>query len=163
MGRRFGRNQKRRMRAEIAARVEEIELLRMALEMDRGLLRYQTEKLQEADAYAMEVMRLVGRNSIAAGRPGRISLKYSSDDRFQVEAPWGVDRIRIETMRMLETDAVLDRVRGMLHVNARLADGKVRYAVSESALMDADRDWLVNSISRELAKALVTELRGTRR
>src|SRR4051812_45424239 len=84
MSRRFGRNQRRRMREELAAKSSSIGSLEAARAMDQGLLRYQSEKLDDYKEMLHEVRSMVGQAAVAAGEPAMESYNpHADDDSFQ--------------------------------------------------------------------------------
>lgn len=177
MSKRFGRNQKRRMRQEIAQAKSEVDRLAAAHEMDRGLLAHQSSKLAEANDYATDVADLVGYACVASGDPELMRFEHiGRRDRIQMVpyepmqctpldsgAPLKSSCVRTETLRLLDVKAVRDRINQMMHVHAELADGVVSYVISMAALNDMPERQLIERLSKEIARKLVIEIRNTKR
>lgn len=168
MGRRFGRNQKRLMRLEIAAGISRVNQLEQALKMDRGLISHLSAKAESAREYAELVASIVGENSIAAGEPKNLNFKYAGRDRVLIDVPernysspdCNLDEVRFETLRVLEVKTVRDQTARQMHVRVNFADEIVGYAMSEQALMNMPEDRLVSRLSIEIARQLVKQIRG---
>lgn len=67
-----------------------------------------------------------------------------------------------ESMRLLNVDVVRDDFDRLLHARVRLADGQVRYAISESALEMESASSLVDCIAPEIARQLAEALQARR-
>ena len=156
MSRRYGRNQKRRAREEIAQREQAIASLLTGMAQDRALLQRQRMDIAERDDQLKFVAKVLGTNFIGL-RPALYEFreKHQSDYfRHQVN---GGD-VLMHTMRTNITTAP-DRPDYMVHFRATLMDEVVGYAISECALRDGPEDYIVRRISDEMARLLIAELR----
>lgn len=157
MSRRYGRNQKRRAREEIAQREQAIASLLTGMAQDRALLQRQRMDIAERDDQLKFVAKVLGTNFIGL-RPALYEFreKHQSDYfRHQVN---GGD-VLMHTMRTYVTSSP-DRPDYMVHFRVELAGKSIGYAVSECALWDAPLDYLVRRISDEMALQLMDELRN---
>lgn len=174
MSRRFGRNQRRRAREAIAAAEGRIENLSAALECDRALLASQRRKLGEAEAFQREVAEIVGREAIIAGKPVCLDYefaRYGDSIEFVPKQSFPaisllnsvehahVERVRSETLHLLDVDVVADELRYQIHARVRLAGSQAGYAISASALRRMPEKKLVPKIAEEIAVLLVRDLK----
>ncbi len=156
MSRRYGRNQKRRARAEIAKLEQRTTELQTGMEMDRALLQSQGAKLSAQDARLKFVAKVLGTDFIGL-EPALWKFKDKHrPDYFRAHVNDG-DVMR-HTMRTQITSAC-DRPDYMVHFRVELAGEPVGYAISECALRDGPEDYIVRRISDEMAQLLVGELR----
>ena len=149
MGRRYGRNQKRKARLRIeeletAHRMADALLKRVASQRDR----LRTELNMVSDA--------LGPNFIGLS-PVEAALKCASVKDGRMLDPDG----DVATMHCLAVHTVdgNDSMDARMHIRANLADGSVAYAISQRALMDCEASFLAVRIAQELAPALVASLR----
>lgn len=183
MSRRFGRNQKRRMRAElaekqscIAAKQDRIDALEEAMRMDRGLLAHQSQKLQtlrdQLDDIASEVAHqsaLLGVDThLTDGFDGMrivpMPLELLSLQSFlNLADEKTTDRITVETIRLLNVKAVRDRFNGQLHCYVDLAGEGSAYGITESAIRNMSLESLTMRIAPEIARHLLEKLKNVYR
>lgn len=187
MSRRFGRNQKRRMREQIAQEEQraaqasnQATMMRTMLELERGLMRETSDKLRDLEEFFGLVAARVGEYATISG----LEPKYIRDmprfdqwrtpvqtpapiEPFSFENISAMDTVTIqdEIMRLLEIDVVRDNFAHQLHVRGLLGDGKIGYSISESALRRMTQqeitDRLVPEIAREVGRELVKLVKGS--
>lgn len=153
----------------------EIDALRNAMALDRALLRRQGEKLREAEDFAREVAEIVGREAIIAGVPVTLQYEWTRKDRItefrhepQQPMPFHlpsaqrapVEFVRIETMHLLQVDAVAEVMRCQMQIEARLADGHKAIAISGTAIRRMTKDEIYRLLVRPLAEALARQIKG---
>jgi len=156
VSRRYGRNQKRRARAEIAQREQTITNLQTGMAMDRALLRSQTQRIEELRGQLKDVASILGTNFIGL-KPAlwKFSDKHRPD---YFRCPVDGGDVLMRTMRTGITDGN-GRPDYMVHFHVELAGEPVSYAISECALRDGPEDYIVRRISDEMARLLMGELR----
>lgn len=175
MSRRFGRNQRRRAREQIAHEQQQSAALRVALEMDTAMLCLQSKKLREAEDYARQVASIVGREAVIAGEPTNLDARFQGKDHYKVVRrvepeliAFGgtvpdVVEMRYETLRLLRIKKISDNVSMQIHMYVSLADKTSAYCISERALANMPPDMLVDflreRIADQMATLLVRELR----
>lgn len=156
MSRRFGRNQRRRARAEIAQLEQKVADLSSAMEMDRALLRQQTQKIGALRGQLENVARIMGTNFIGL-EPKLLDFSRSiRSDPFRYPVDGGDVLVHVMKSRVT---VCRDRPDYMIHFRVDLASEAAGYAISECALRDAPEDYIVRLISEEIAHTLVRELR----
>lgn len=156
MSRRYGRNQKRRARAEIAKLEQRATELQTGMAMDRALMRSQTEKLNAQAARLKFVANVLGTNFIGL-EPALWKFRDEHrPDYFRCPVDGG--DVLMHTMRANITTAP-DRHDYMVHFHVELAGESVAYSISECALRDGPEDYIVRRISDEMGRLLMGELR----
>lgn len=171
MSRRFGRNQKRRMREELlgaAAVADYLEVrlaeCRKASEMDRALLRHQSEQIDHLRSILTDAIRIAGEmsaifptNNMKVHGParGRVMLRQPTN-------PWL--NAAVADFSLMEIGAIdhelnlmlckiqPERLQSSAHVRVTFGDGAWGYAISDAALLDVPLDILSRRISEELGK-----------
>lgn len=171
MGKRFGRNQKRRMRQQ----VNSLELRNAQLEyshtLDRHLLADMSGKLEEARCFIAEIKEVVGESCVIAGSPELMKVS-NTPVRLPIGSSLGVNEGLIfspefsdaamlsAVLNALSVSAVRSVVAGQLHVLAELAGKQVRLCLSDGAIRNMPRNVLESRIAKDMARQLVIELRG---
>ncbi|HWV64100.1 MAG TPA: hypothetical protein VN019_10745 [Oxalicibacterium sp.] len=175
MSRRFGRNQRRRAREQIAEAERVKANLIQCLDGARAVLHEKSDKLADLQEFFKQVACQVGEHAIISGlEVGYMRNGQMMDGhRMPVCSPSPLDlpsniesetiTIQDEIMRLLEIDVVRDHFNRQMNVRAHLADGKVGYLISESAIMmmrpNELHQRLVPQVARELSVALTAVLR----
>lgn len=182
MSRRFGRNQKRRMRAEVAnAKAETAMIAGVARDnaaaRDRAL-----DHATDLEGMLYDAARVVGNTALVAGEPTKFEADWlrAGKGRFRMQPPQfmpavpsfgdlrGETAVMIhdEVMRLLEVEPIRESLSRMMHVRVTLDEIPLGYAVSDSALHGVPEDILAEKMARELRPLLVNaiqELKGRRR
>ena len=164
MSKRFGRNQKRRMRQEL----ESLEKLRT---QDRRTIDNLRSRIDEHRGFLEYILDLVGPDSILNPEPRQLSW-LGSGDQMRIPLPghplniWSsssVEYVQTTIVNALRTRVLLDRMRGSLHFLASMRNGDVVYALTDEAIatMSAQRLTAVlhKHIARQLAHQLALELK----
>lgn len=155
MSRRYGRNQKRRARAQIAALTERSrELYAGQIEAQRTIHGLSTT-VAAKDAELTHVAKVLGVHFIGL-KPKLREFEARMRDEFRFRVTGGD-----VTMHLLRANIVSEPSRPdcMVHFRARLAEEEVGYAISECALRDGPEDYIVRQISDEMGRLLMGELR----
>lgn len=169
MSRRYGRNQKRRHRAEIASAQSMIASLANSRAMDQGLLQYQSWKISDLRAQLCAIAQEVGHQSALVGvesflAGGFDGIRMTPAPLLLAKPITGVpsayEKLTYEVLRLLNMEAVRDRMSGHLHFHVELAGKGVTYGISESAIRDLTPEFLERRIAPEIAKLLVRYLKG---
>ena len=163
MSRRYGRNQKRRAREEIAR------LERERASWEEGYRRdvpFLERTLAEKRAALAAVADALGPAFV--GLPlNELMLRIfdvadaeRAPDSFMSIPPGGTEPVTMHVLKM----RVQDRVGDMVHVRVRLAGTDAAYALSETAIRQMPARALAKNLSEQLAAFLVRELesRGIR-
>ena len=164
MSKRFGRNQKRRMRQELAS----LDKLRTRDQQAIDNLRTRVEDHRRFLEYALE---LVGPDSILNPEPRMVETSgYGDQTRILVyRAPlniWhdhAVAKVESTLVRALNTSIVRSALRPAMHFRARLRGGEVAYALTDEAIATMSTRQLEavlhQHIARQLAHQLALELK----
>ncbi|RFP19166.1 hypothetical protein [Duganella sp. BJB475] len=172
MSRRFGRNQKRRMRADLAAKESSITSLVGSRAMDQGLMSSQADQISALKDMLQEVREMVGRCAIAAGEPvmsdyaprvGETSFQKVAFQPPLIYADFSMPdnfSLHVETMRLLDVKAIGDSMRSQMHCRVELNGAEEVYSISDSALNRMSIGELENRLVPEIAKVLSHQLVG---
>lgn len=156
MTRRYGRNQKRRARAQAAEMEKMIISLRDGMVMDRALLEQQRRRIDKQDEQLKLVAKVLGTNFIGL-EPALWEFKDKNLPDWLRRPVQGGD-VMMHVMKAYITEAK-DRPDYMMHFRVKLMDEVVGYAISECALRDGPDEYIVHRIGEEMATLLVAELR----
>lgn len=172
MSKRFGRNQKRRMREALAAAQATADRLDYARELDQALLRNQSSTISKLREFFLEVGQMVGRASVIAGEPPFLSngfdgMRLTPFGRHPAMAPTNppeFEKFQDEILRILSIEAIRDTFSKAVHFRVGLADKEAAYGISESALdmMPAEmlESRIAHEIASQIAEVLVKQIKG---
>ena len=164
MSKRFGRNQKRRMRQEIQA----LDELRTR---DQQAITNLRERIEEHRGFLEYVLDIVGQDSILNPEPrmvGAAAIDHGSKVIYRNYPQFHVNDSNFDTVRdyishVLQTRVVLDRMRGAVHFLASMRNGDVWYAMTDEAIASMSNRQLEavmhQHIARQLAHQLALELK----
>lgn len=167
MSKRFGRNQKRKLK-------NQIEECQNAKAMTDGLNRWLSERHHQDVEILQNVTRVLGDNHALLPPKIQASNENSTDapSRFTIarfelpssmppgDGPITDSAIYHNVMNALSLVKRYDEVTNYTHVEFKYKDGKVGYAISESALHQMPEDILIGMVSKEMAKMLVHNLKN---
>lgn len=167
MSKRFGRNQKRKLR-------NQIEECQNAKAITDGLNRWLSERHHQDVEILQNVTRVLGDNHAllppkihvtnenSTNAPNRFTIPRFELPSFTPPGDGAIDEsvIRHNVMNLLSLVKKDDKITNCTHVEFRYKDGKVGYAISESALHQMPEDILIGMISKEMAKMLVHNLKN---
>lgn len=180
MSRRFGRNQKRHMREQIAQAEQRTASMtqaaaqcQVALANQSALLRETSDQLRAHKEFFAEFTSMVGKYAIMAGIEPRFMKNIPTAPQWRMpahqpspifSAPSNASmmsktKIHAEVMELMDVDVVRNQFTDKLHVRGTLADGRVGYAISRAALYSMTVDELVRQIAPELARALAQSIK----
>jgi hypothetical protein len=165
MARRFGRNRRRKMREQLAA-------LDQALQMDRELLRYATQELGTARKIINDARRIAGRASILfPAETIEVDHDLHPGDKFRVATfepfrlqDFGAGAAQAEqiaqtqSLPQLISSINLDKLRQHVHYHVEYADRRVAYAVDERTLYLLPKDLRERGMTETIAAQLAVEL-----
>lgn len=147
MSRRFGRNQRRRMRTEIEQKSQDLARANDALAAAERLSADLKENVRELNQFIGFVGEQVGRHAIVSGLPSTLSMHYRQRNyRMPVQnpvpsigdimkaPPMSCEAIQYEIMHLLDVDAVRKPLSREMHFLAEVKGEVVGYVISESAL-----------------------------
>jgi hypothetical protein len=162
MSKRYGRNQKRRAREEIA---------RLSSENAKNSLRADNERSRNGDLsdFQRRVFNIVGELSVVNQVATMMRVNRDGDFEVSIGTRYGHIRsnpnsevayhTRREVMRLLEVRSIRDDIEGMLHASVRISGWKAGFAMSDTALQRMPIDILAEDISRQIAYQLVDAIR----
>lgn len=172
MAKRFGRNQRRRAREQIAALTNQSEDLRKALALNQGLLREVSARKETLTKVIAEARKVLG-DSVALP-PLPLATPYplrqgESSFMAQPASPPLSDFIHetgamsavllAERMHVLVAEVSSDHLRKQgMHCLVRLHDGHFGYAISENALHHISPEMLTERLAPQVADRLTRVL-----
>ncbi len=167
MSQRFGRNQRRRAREQIAALQVAKANLERAHVLDRALLQHTTQKLNIVRDELANAKETACRMSILFPAKEELHVGQKSDDRFplkayrpQMENPFisnrAIEAVMVQdlTLEALIAKVDKDAITGSLHFHVRFGDGEWAYALTRQAWASLNERMRVECIHRELASDL---------
>jgi len=164
MSKRFGRNQKRRMR-------QEIEALDSLRKVGLSCIEHQRSLLEDHRNFLRHVIELVGEDSILNFEPRTVDATATDHGSKVIRRSYpqfwvndqNIDMVRDVISHVLQTRIVQDRLKGAMHFRARLGNGDVNYTLTDRAIaMLTTRQLtarLQDEISYQLAHQLALELK----
>jgi hypothetical protein len=155
VGKRFGRNQRRRAREQIALLAAERSRWQEAHARESGLLRHVSDKLRGMERQMEDLAEALGVHYV--GLPAcEIVMKASElqRDSFRMLTPSGA----VSVMEVMRVESHHDD-RSQMHVRVNLGPSTVAYAISVQALLRTPATYLARAMATELAPALLAEIR----
>lgn len=174
MSKRFGRNQKRHMREQIAqSKAAADAALKLASASQKAELdleyKLRQERFEHRDFIA-DLARLVGDAAVIVGHPELSEYQYRDYDRAVPHKPMEfepfdesfglLDTIRVETLRVLDFKPLRDHFAHQMHFRFELAGKTAGYAISEHALRTLPRRFIEERVAKEIARHLTGEIFG---
>jgi hypothetical protein len=166
MSKRFGRNQRRRMREQVAG-------LEQAVQMDRALLQRQRGELHELSEEIRDAKAIVGAYSVVL-EPDRLRVNGPPRDVVELPLPllpndefvladddsappsYVEERVPLSVM-LARVDE--DQMKRAVHVRVEFAGGQWGYGMSQQAMAKLPARQLTKTIARELARVIAPEIR----
>ncbi|KLD65456.1 hypothetical protein [Dyella japonica] len=160
MSRRFGRNQKRRLREQVAHAEAEARRADLVL---TGAIRDRDRLRRDADRYYAQ-LKLVARSlgPMYVGLPtAHIGEAIAAViERTEAESVTVSNAGRHVDCAVMRVTGVSDRLRDDIHFHVKSRGVHAAYGMSWSALLNAPVDVVAEQIARELAHGVVREIRG---
>ena len=159
MSKRFGRNQKRRMR-------QEIEALDVMREHDKRAIDNLRSRVEDHRRFLEYALELVGPDSILNPEP-RIVETYGYGDQTRVPVYreplniWhdrAVAKVESTLVRALNTQVVRSALCPAMHFRARLRGGEVAYALTDEAIATMPTRRLEAVLHEHIARQLAHQL-----
>ena len=136
MSKRFGRNQKRAMRAKMIELERAVELLKLEAEMVRSQLRNANAIIKRtAQVLGDHFVTLPLKTQELTGIPNRfkVSIFEPHLHRYAEINEAVLDALEYINMDTHQTFVRIDELRGMVHMRCRSIGGDVAYALSDQA------------------------------
>lgn len=164
MSKRFGRNQRRRLRAELAQN-------NAAWALDQQLIRWQRGVIDRQDGSLRHVAALLGRHFIGLEphtvdmeelpREVRIHrqeslLRNIGSTTLCELTDMSLHRIQDQALSCTHVQAALDEMTLRTHLKVSTPLGEVAYAFAPGAFRDMPRREVVQQLARQLAECLYT-------
>lgn len=159
MSKRFGRNQKRRMR-------QEIEALGERRTQDRRTIDNLYSRVDDHRRFLEYALELVGPDSILNPEPRMVETSgYGDQTRVPVYREplniWddrAVAKVESILVHALNTEVVKSALRPAMHFRARLRGGEVAYALTDEAIATMSTRHLEAFLHEHIARQLAHEL-----
>lgn len=166
MSKRFGRNQKRKMR-------QQIETLGEALELSDGLNRHLSNLHDDDMRVIRSVERELGQHNVLLNpritsrdpAPGSSTICIQSMetpayyDIHKANEAVSDDVVKHSLLHKLQSGEDLQWLKQQMHIKFYLNDASVGYALSYEAIQSAPEEVLVQHLSQTMAQHLVQTLR----
>lgn len=161
MSRRYGRNQKRRAREEIARLQGEAARWEEGYRRDVPMLERALAEKRDALAAVAEVLgpEFIGLplNELMLGILDRYSME-DMPDSFRMQATG--DPTMVMRMQVMEVRADDDRMQARTHIRVRLAGSSSTIAFSDTALRRVPAHVLAREMAQELAHHIVRHIKS---
>ena len=155
MGKRFGRNQRRRAREQIAQLTADSSRWQEAHARESGLLRHVSKKLRAMENQMADLTEALGVHYVGlTAREIVMKANELARDSFRMLTPSGA----VAAMDLMRVDSNHDE-RSQMHCRVRLGPSTVAYAVSAQALRYTPATYLARTMAIEMAHALLAEIR----
>ena len=161
MSKRFGRNQKRAMRAKMTELERAVELLKLEAEMVRSQLRNANAIIERtAQVLGDHFVTLPLKTQELTGIPNRfrVSIFKPHLHRYAEINEAVLDALEYINMDTHQTFVRIDELRGMVHMRCRSIGGDVAYALSDQAYRKLSEAHLVDLISQQIAPEMAKQL-----
>lgn len=161
MSKRFGRNQKRAMRAKMIELERAVELLKLEAEMVRSQLRNANAIIERtAQVLGDHFVTLPLKTQELTGIPNRfkVSIFKPHLHRYTEINEAVLDALEYINMDTHQTFVRIDELRGMVHMRCRSIGGDVAYALSDQAYRKLSEAHLVDLISQQIAPEMAKQL-----
>lgn len=177
MSRRFGRNQRRRMREELASKDTRVAQLDSGLAMSNGLLRKTSQDISMLRDAIKGISQRVGHMAMleCEAEPFEgANLDYRRMRKFYLEVPKMYDvrsyepamidtmsalHVAREVMHVLDVDTLRDRMSQQLHCRVYFDGHEIGYSMSEQAIRGYGAEALARKIAPEIARALAEKIK----
>lgn len=183
MANRFGRNQRRKMRAQ----VQEVTLKNTELQgainrtneglyQQNALLQKHGDKIRRLEKEISDARKVVGHYSVLFP-PDTLEMNSKPQDRIRVHVPPIMDVNSLEygenyeptsasfditELSIMLANVNFDPVKGGQHVIVTFGDGKWGYAMDSQAMKTMPTGYLVESIAKQLAMLIAQSLTNDR-
>lgn len=161
MSKRFGRNQRRRLKEQLAVAEDKASRFEEGYYRETGLLAHVSSKNAELRATLEEIKRMASRFSILVP-PSTVA---NAPHPFRVTSPNRLsdEELMVTTLNAVESAIEVDQ-NGRVHALLQHPDGKVRYALSSEAACFMTKEELITMITRyaipDMVRSLVDQMKG---
>lgn len=172
MSRRFGRNQRRRLREELSQATADKTRFETAWQQEVGLTMHMRERNDRARETLLEIYEMVSRYSFVTP-PLDIEVDDPRQDKLRLLGlpprmfSADLDTLQTVTVYAVQVAVQEDCFRHAFHATLTYNGESVAYALSEEVILNSPESALRGRIEREIAPRLVAELikkiRGRRR
>ena len=163
MSKRFGRNQRRRLKEQLAVAEDKASRFEEGYYRETGLLANVSSKNAELRAALEEIKRMASRFSILV--PPSTVTTTNAPGPFRVTSPNRLsdEELMVTTLNAVESAIEVDQ-NGRVHALLQHPDGKVRYALSSEAAHFMTKEELIIMITRyaipDMVRSLVDQMKG---
>jgi hypothetical protein len=161
MSKRFGRNQRRRLKEQLAVAEDKASRFEKGYYREAGLLTYVSSRNAELRATIEEIERMASRFSILVP-PSTVT---NAPHPFRVISPNRLsdEELMVTTLNAVESAIEMDQ-NGRVHALLQHPDGKVHYALSSEAACFMTKEELITMITRyaipDMVRSLVDQMKG---
>ena len=168
MSRRFGRNQKRAMRAQIAVLEQRVNDFQFHTQQLEALMQIKNQKISELETVTERTAQVLGdhfatlplKTQELTGIPNlfKVSIFKPHLHRYAEINEAVLDALEYINMDTHQTFVRIDELRGMVHMRCRSIGGDVAYALSDQAYRKLSEAHLVDLISQQIAPEMAKQL-----
>lgn len=165
MSKRFGRNQRRKLQAQIAE-------VRDAHSLDRALISYQRESLRRVEQTLERIRQMFGKHfsgldavtlPLCTGKvPPSINVIDLGARDLAATLDYNLAKLNYHSLTCSQVKLRIDEMTGQRHVRVATAAGEVAYAFSPTAFRGMPQGEIIQILATSMAQHLATspEMRG---
>jgi hypothetical protein len=151
---------------------ERVEEMTQIIESQHELAQIRQRIIDRHEQYEAALAKMVGDYAIGVGEPISMALRAFDPGsiRMELSLPLKLGSIRLdsnaainirtEVLKLLEVEAVRERMSRITHCRISLAGNDVGYTISDSALNEMPIGFLASKIGQEIATELVKAIRN---
>ena len=178
MGKRFGRNQKRKLKSEIETLKQQLQGFKFTLKSQNEFLKIEKQKSASLEGVVGFTAEVLGKNFISLPAKDTITHYANAADNLRVMLPDRegyrysqplkiADTVKncVAELELHKAQACFDDLYNMVHMRYHSPEGEVRYSMSRMAWENLSNDALLNILHKEISRSManvILELREER-
>lgn len=161
MSRRFGRNQKRKMREQIAFAVNALEEARAGRKNMREMYEEAYQELDDAKRIAGSMSVLFQPKAMKMRDPVREYVEViPHHPLLSFDSTSTIKEFRLIRLPALLSTIEQDRLQEQVHIRVEYDGGAFGYCITRDTMQYVPNDILLRRVGQEIAKQLISEVKG---
>lgn len=163
MSRRFGRNQKRKMREQVANAILMLEETRASRKRMKELLDEVSQELDDAKRIAGEMSVLFKPKPVRMNSVREYVEVVAHTHMLSMDSIETIQAIKSMRLPVLLSSIEQDMLKEMVHVRVHYDGGALGYAVTQQTMRSVPKDILLRRVGSEIAHQLIETVMGNRK